>query len=51
MANLTSTYRSQGRWKKAEDLEVQVMETRKRVLGPEASRCADEYGQPGLYVE
>jgi hypothetical protein len=27
MANLASTYRNQGRWKEAEDLEVQVMET------------------------
>ncbi|KAK1839854.1 Kinesin light chain 5, partial [Colletotrichum chrysophilum] len=35
MANLASTYSSQGRWKKAEELEVQVMETRKRVLGEE----------------
>jgi hypothetical protein len=35
MGNLASTYRNQGRWKEAEDLEVQVMETRKRVLGEE----------------
>ena len=35
MANLASTYRNQGRWKEAEELEVQVMETRKRVLGEE----------------
>ncbi|OCK77107.1 hypothetical protein K432DRAFT_129195 [Lepidopterella palustris CBS 459.81] len=35
MANLASTYRNQGRWKKAEELEVQVIETRKRVLGEE----------------
>jgi tetratricopeptide (TPR) repeat protein len=33
MANLASTYSNQGRWKEAEELEVQVMETRKRVLG------------------
>ena len=30
MANLALTYRSQGRWKEAEDLDVLVMETRKR---------------------
>jgi hypothetical protein len=30
-----ATYRSQGQWKKAEGLEVQAMETRKRVLGLE----------------
>ena len=35
MANLASTYQNQGRWKEAEDLEVQVMETMKRVLGQE----------------
>ncbi|MCJ1441536.1 MAG: hypothetical protein MMC23_002025 [Stictis urceolatum] len=35
MANLASTYQSQGRWKEAEELEVQVMETRKRVLSDE----------------
>jgi Tetratricopeptide repeat len=33
--NLASTYRKQGRWKEAEKLEVQVMETIKRVLGGE----------------
>ncbi|KAF4921131.1 Kinesin light chain 3 [Colletotrichum fructicola] len=31
MANLASTYSNQGRWKEAEELEVRVMETRKRV--------------------
>ncbi len=35
MANLASTYRNQGRWKEAEELEVGVMETTKRVLGKE----------------
>ena len=35
MANLASIYRNQGRWKEAEELEVQVMETSKRVLGQE----------------
>ena len=35
MANLASTYRNQGRWKEAEELEVQVMETSSRVLGLE----------------
>ncbi len=33
MANLASTYQNQGRWNKAEKLEVQVMEMGKRVLG------------------
>jgi len=35
IANLASTYRNQGRWKEAEDLEVLVMETSSRVLGQE----------------
>jgi len=35
MANLASTYRHQGRWKEAEELDVQVVEKRKRVLGQE----------------
>ena len=35
MINLALTYRNQGRWTEAEELEVQVMETRKRVLGAE----------------
>jgi hypothetical protein len=35
MANLASTYWNQGRWKEAEELQVQVMETRKRVLTDE----------------
>ena len=33
MGNLASTYRNQGRWEEAEELEVQVMETSSRVLG------------------
>jgi tetratricopeptide (TPR) repeat protein len=33
--NLAEIYRKQGRWKEAEELEVLVMETRKRVLGVE----------------
>ncbi|KAF8535304.1 hypothetical protein BDD12DRAFT_689930, partial [Trichophaea hybrida] len=35
IANLASTYSKQGRWKETEQLRVQVMETRKRVLGLE----------------
>ncbi|KAI5848000.1 hypothetical protein BZA05DRAFT_446719 [Tricharina praecox] len=35
MASLALTYRKQSRWKKAEGLEVQVMEIRMRVLGNE----------------
>jgi tetratricopeptide (TPR) repeat protein len=33
--NLAETYRKQGRWKEAEELDVQVMEMRKRVLSAE----------------
>jgi hypothetical protein len=35
IGNLASTYRSQGRWKEAEELDVQVLKTFKRVLGEE----------------
>jgi hypothetical protein len=35
MANLALTYQIQGRWKEAEKLSVQVMETKKRVLRQE----------------
>ena len=35
MANLASTFGNQGRWKAAEELFVQVMATRKKVLGAE----------------
>ena len=35
ITNLASTYRNQGRWKEAEELFVQVMETSSRVLGQE----------------
>jgi hypothetical protein len=33
MANLASTYRNQGRWDAAEELEVEVMETSEKKLG------------------
>ena len=35
MTNLATTYMSQGQWKEAEELGVQLMEIRKRVLGEE----------------
>ena len=35
MANLAATYRNQGRWNGAEELEVQVIKTFKRVLRDE----------------
>ena len=40
MGNLASTYQFQGRWKEAEALDVQVKETRLKVLG-----AADEHGE------
>jgi len=33
MNNLASTYRNQGRWDAAEELDMQVMETSKKKLG------------------
>ena len=35
MANIASTYRSQGRWNEAEQLQVQVMDMSKKLLGVE----------------
>ncbi|KAK3619212.1 hypothetical protein LTR56_024172 [Elasticomyces elasticus] len=35
MSNLALTYWSQGRWQEAEKLAVEVVETRKQVLGEE----------------
>jgi len=35
MTNLASTYRNQGRWNEAEQLQNQVMDLRMRVLGQE----------------
>jgi hypothetical protein len=35
MGNLALTYRNQGRWKEAKELEVQVIETSLRVFGEE----------------
>ena len=35
MANLVSAYGNQRRWKKAEELQVHVMEARKRDFGQE----------------
>src|SRR5215469_224881 len=35
MANQALSYFNQGRWEEAEELDVQVMEMRKRVLGAE----------------
>ena len=35
MASLASTYWNQGRWNEAEQLELQVMDLRKKVLGAE----------------
>ena len=35
MANLASTYRNQGRWNEAEQLEIRVMKMRKKLLGAE----------------
>ena len=35
MVNLASTYWNLGRWDKAEELDVQMIETIKRVLGAE----------------
>ena len=35
MENLASTYQNQGRWTEAEQLEVQVMDMTRKLLGAE----------------
>jgi hypothetical protein len=58
MTNLASTYRNQGRWKEAEDLQKQELEICSRVLGKEHPdtlismenlawilKCQDRYGE------
>jgi hypothetical protein len=50
MVNLASTYWNQGQWKEAEELEVQVMGTEKRVLGQEDPSRLTQLGQSGVDV-
>ena len=58
MSNLASTYRKQGRWKEAEELQLLVMETRKRLLGEEhpsslrsMAKLASTYRKQGRWKE
>ena len=58
MTNLVSTYWNQGRWKEAGELEVQVMETRKKLLGAEhpktltsVANLASTYRHQGRWKE
>jgi hypothetical protein len=58
MANLALTYSNQGRFIEVEVLQVQVMETRKRVLWPEhpdalisMSNTASTYRDEGCRTE
>jgi hypothetical protein len=51
MANLASTHRNQGRWEVAEEPDVQVMETRKKVLGPEFQDRLTSVNQPGSVLK
>ena len=58
MGNLASTYSDQGRWNEAEQLEVQVMDMRKRLLGPDhphtltsMANLASTYSDQGRWNE
>jgi TRAP-type mannitol/chloroaromatic compound transport system substrate-binding protein len=58
VANLASTYWNQGWWKEAEELQVQVMQMRKRVLGEEhphtlssVANLASTYRNQGWWKE
>jgi hypothetical protein len=48
MANLASTYMKQGRWKDAEELEVEVMESRKTKLGADHHETLMSMGNLGV---
>lgn len=43
IASLASIYSDNWRWKEAEELETQVMERRKKVLGEEHPSTATQY--------
>ena len=51
MANLASTYRNQGRWKEAEELDCAGDGDEKKGAGCRASIHADQHGQPSLHLE
>jgi Tetratricopeptide repeat len=58
MANLASTYQNQGRWNEAEQPQLQVIDTRKKLLGAEhpktltsMSNLASTYGKQGRWNE
>ncbi|KAJ9419630.1 hypothetical protein QL093DRAFT_2370757 [Fusarium oxysporum] len=54
MNNLASTYMNQGHWKKAEELQVDVMERRIRVLGEaknSVSRRREEQATASFLLE
>lgn len=56
MNNLAATYSRQGMWEKAEELQVQVLEKEKKVLGAEhpevltsMNNLATTYSNQGLW--
>ena len=58
MGNLACTYRDQGRWNEAEQLEIQVMDMTKKILGAEhpdtlhsMANLACTYGNQGRWNE
>ncbi|KAL4860545.1 hypothetical protein BDV12DRAFT_102777 [Aspergillus spectabilis] len=58
MANLARSYSDQGQWEEAKALEVQVLEIRKRILGPEhpstltiMANLASTYSDQGQWEE
>jgi hypothetical protein len=51
MDNLALTYKKQGRWDTAEELEVKVMETIKKKLGADHPDTLNSMAKPCFYVE
>ena len=50
MGNLAGTYRNQGRWNEAEQLEIQVMDMTKKLLGAEHPDT-HQYGKYSSYLQ
>src|SRR5437588_738312 len=51
MANLASTYRNQRRWKEAEELEVQVVETKRQTVYSKFGKCQSHAARPRNHPE
>ena len=51
IGSLASTYREQGRWNEAEQLEVQVMNIRKKLLDEEHPKNSHKHGKSSIQIQ